>query len=312
MTSSAAQALLMARREVRILSRSRATLGAVVLLAAVAWLPAILLPLRRGSIGIASFAEMVPLQIALEAVILPLLALLAGAELFAGELADGSLVPVLTLPLSRRACFVGKGLGRATTLGAAYCVTFAGAGLTVAVVRGGAGWRDWAVVTAGGLLLSASTGGIGVALGAAGRGRVRAFGAALVTWIGLVFILDVLLLTLVVALAPPPPGAIGVRGHGELAAPRNEMSVHDPHAREAEPERPAAGGFSGRLMILSPVSLFRVTGLVAGPGMRSRLAPAVPGGLGAGLWATLAVGWLVWLVVPLAVGLRRFVGADLS
>lgn len=310
--AAARNALLVARREARLLSRSRATLGAVVLLASVAWLPAILLPLRGGFLGVASFTEMLPLQIALEAVILPLLALLAGAELFAGELEDGSLIPALTLPISRRACFAGKCLGRAATLGAAYFLAFASAGVVVAVAQGSNGWSDWAVVTGAGLLVSLSTGGIGAALGSAGSGRVRAFGAALVTWIVLVFALDALLLTLVVALAPPPPGSIGEHGHGEVAAPRTQMPIHDPHAREAEPEEPQPSMLSGRLMALSPVSLFRLTSLAASPNLRPRLGLALPAGTGAGLWITILAGWLIWLVAPLAAGLRRFLRADLS
>lgn len=314
--AAAGKAFLVARREVRLLRRSRATLGAGVLLAAVAWLPAVLLPLRRGTLGIAPFPEILPLQIALAAVVLPLLALLAGAELFAGELEDGSLVPALTLPISRRACFAGKGLGRAATLGAVYLAAFASAGLAVAAVRGPTGWQDWVVVTGAGLLVSLSTGGIGAALGAAGSGRVRAFGAALVTWIVLVFALDALLLTAVVALAPPPPGAIGEHGHEELAAPRSaggtEMPIHDPHARAAEPEEPTAGALSARLLALSPVSLFRLTCLAASPDLRPRLALAMPGGTGAGLWSTIVAGWLIWLAGPLAAGLRRFLRADLS
>lgn len=313
--TSASQVLLVARREVRLLSRSRALLGAGVLLAAVAWLPAVLLPLRRGAIGIASFTDLLPLQIALAAVILPLLALLAGAELFAGELEDGSLIPALTLPISRRACFAGKCLGRAATLAVAYLAAFASAGMAVAVVQGRTGWKDWVVVTGAGLLVSLSTGGIGAALGSAGSGRVGAFGAALVTWIVLVFALDALLLTVVVALAPPPPGSIGEHGHDEVAAPRSratEMPTPDPHARAAEPEQPRASALSGRLMALSPVSLFRLTCLSASPDLRPRLDLALPAGTSTGLWITLVVGWLIWLLAPLGFGMRRFLRADLS
>ncbi len=304
--------LLVARREIRLLSRSRALMGAVTLLVSVAWLPAILLPLRRGSLGVAPFTEMLPLQIALEAVFLPLLALLAGAELFAGELEDGSLVAALTLPISRRACFAGKCLGRAVTLGAVYVAAFASAGLVVAGRQGSAGWGDWTVITGAGLLVSVSCGGIGAALGSGGSGRVRAFGAALVTWIALVFAIDAVLLTIVIALAPPPPGSIGSHGHSEIAAPRTEMPIRDPHAREAEPEGPEADALSVRLMALSPVGLFRLTSLAASPNLRPRLALAFPGGTSASIWTTILAGWLVWLVAPLAIGLRRFLRADLS
>ncbi len=312
MASKTRPMLLVARREVRLLGRSRATLGAIALLAAVAWLPAVLLPLRSGSLGLASFEEMLPLQIALAAVVLPLLALLAGAEAFAGELEDGSLVPALTLPISRRACFAGKCLGRGGALAVAYLAAFASAGAGAALARGLEGWREWAAAAAAGLLLSISTGGLGAAIGASGRGRVRAFGAALVAWVVLVFALDALLLTLIVALAPPPPGAIGEHGHEELAAPSGATPGHDPHARAAEPEPGAPGGLSGGLMALSPVSLFRLTTLAASPALQPRLGVALPGGSEAMLWAIAGAGWLVWLALPLAAGHYRFRRAVLT
>lgn len=302
---------LVAKREVRLLRRSRATLGAAALLAAVAWLPAILLSLRSGSLGLATFEEVVPLQIALTAVMLPLLALLAGAELFAGELEDGSLVPILTLPISRRACFAGKCIGRGGVLAVAYLFAFASAGAGIALTRGILGWRDWAAVVASGLLLSIATGALGAALGAGGRGRVRAFGAALIAWVVLVFALDALLLTLVVALAPPPPGAVGEHGHAELLAPRTEMPVHDPHARETVAVRQESGVLSGGLMALNPVSLFRLTTLASSPALRPRLG-LLSGGAGSELWAITIGGWLLWLTVPVAAGLLRFQRADLG
>ncbi len=311
MTPRSSPMLLIARREVRLLRRSRATLGAVALVAAVAWLPAVLLPLRSGSLGLASFEEMLPLQIALGAVVLPLLALLAGAELFAGELEDGSLVPALTLPISRAACFAGKCLGRGGLLAGAYLAAFASAGAGAALARGADGWRGWAVAAVAGLLLSISAGCLGATLGAGGRGRVRAFGAALVAWLVLVFALDALLLTLIVALAPPPPAAIGEHGHDELAAPSGAMPGHDPHARAAEPEAAATGGLAGGLMALSPVSLFRLTTLAGSPSLQPRLGVGLPGGAGATLWTIVAGGWLVWLAAPLAIGHRRFRRADL-
>ncbi len=304
--SRARPMLLVAEREVRLLGRSRATLGAVALLAAVAWLPAVLLPLRSGALGLASFDEMLPLQIALGAVVLPLLALLAGAELFAGELEDGSLIPALTLPISRRACFAGKCLGRGGALAIAYLGAFASAGAGAALARGVEGGREWAVAAAAGLLLSISAGSLGAAIGAGGRGRVRAFGAALAAWVVLVFALDAVLLTLIVALAPPPPGAVGEHGHDELAAPSGAAPGHDPHARAAEPEPVAPGVLSGGLMTLSPVSLFRLTALAASPGLQPRLGVALPGGSDARLWTITGAGWLVWLAVPLLAGHYRF------
>jgi ABC-type transport system involved in multi-copper enzyme maturation permease subunit len=300
--------LLLARREVRLLLRSRGTLGAVALLLGVAWLPLILLPLRSGLLGVAAFGEMIPLLIALEGVILPLLALLAGADLLAGELEDGSLVSIVTLPISRRACFVGKCLGRSSLFVGLYLLVFASAGATVMLARGVAGWKDWTAVVGVGLVLSLACGAIGTTLGASGRGRLRAFGGALTSWIVLVFALDALLLAVVVALAPPPPSGVGEHGHGEIQAPAGE----DPHARHAEPEGRAPAELSGWLMALNPVSLFRLTALVSSPELRPRLGLALPAGSPSEMVAVVTVGWLVWLTVPLLVGIRRFERADLQ
>jgi len=307
-TANSRPVLLVAGREVRLLMRSRGTLGAAIMLAGVAWLPVILLPLRSGVLGVAAFGDLITLQIALEGVVLPLLALLAGADLLAGELEDGSLLSIVTLPISRQACFVGKCLGRGGLFVALYMLVFSSAGTSVIVARGTAGWRDWGTVVAAGLMLSLACGGLGTALGASGRGRLKAFGGALAIWVVLVFALDALLLAVVVALAPAPPSGIGEHGHTEVQAP----SGQDPHARFADPEEQPPVELSGWLMALSPVSLFRLTALVSSPELRPRLGLVLPVGATSRVIAVLIVGWLLWLAAPVAVGIRRFVRADLQ
>ncbi|MEE8366863.1 MAG: ABC transporter permease subunit [Thermoanaerobaculia bacterium] len=310
-------ALLIARREIQLLRRSRATHGSVVLLTALAWTPAVLLPLRSGSLGLSAFADMLPLQIALSGVVLPLLALLAGAELLAGEIEDGSLIPSLTLPLSRRTCLAGKCLGRSSILALAYLIAFATVGVAVAMNRGIDSWRDWAAVTLAGLLLSLATGGIGIALGASGKGRVRVFGAALIAWIVLVFALDGLLLAGLVALAPAPPTEVGKHGHTELAAPRQpapsgrSLQSKDPHARHSEAEAEPMTTPSTWILALNPVSLFRVTALTASPVLRPRVGLSFPNSRPRELLSTIALGWLVWLVLPLGAAFYRFQRTDL-
>ncbi|MEJ2086285.1 MAG: ABC transporter permease subunit, partial [Acidobacteriota bacterium] len=284
------------------------TLGVVTMLVGVAWLPVFLLPLRSGVLGVAAFGDLITLQVALEGVVLPLLALLAGTDLLAGELEDGTLLSIVTLPITRQACFVGKCLGRGGLFVALYLLVFSSAGAAVIVARGTAGWRDWSAVAAAGLVLSLVCGSIGTALGAAGRGRLKAFGGALTIWVVLVFALDALLLAVVVALAPPPPRGIGQHGHTEIQAP----SGQDRHARVADVEEQAPAELSGWLMALNPVSLFRLTALVSSPELRPRLGLVLPVGATSRVIAMLIVGWLFWLCAPIAVGLGRFVRADLQ
>ncbi len=212
--------LLVARREWKLLHRSRSAQAAAVLVLAIAWLPPLLVSIRVARLGLAPFADVTPLTLAIAGVILPLLTLLAGADLLAGELEEGFLVPVVSLPISRRACYIGKFLGRACVMGAFYVLAFGSAGAAIGILHGPDGWQDYVVVAAGGFLLSLSCAGIGAALASISRSRVRAYATSLGFWVLLVFALDAGLLAATIGLAPPPPDNVGHHGHDELVAPR--------------------------------------------------------------------------------------------
>jgi Cu-processing system permease protein len=306
--SATSAVILVARRELTLARRSRGFWSLLGLLAAVAWLPPLLLPLRAGALGFARFDESALLALALGAVILPVVSLLAGTDLFAGEMEDGTLVSVVTLPISRGACFAGKYLGRTAAIACAYLLAFASAGIATAAARGTGGAGAFVAVGLGGLLLCLACMGIGTALGASGHGRVRSLGAALLAWLVLVFAIDAVLLAVVVALAPPPPEEVGAHGHSELHAPlANEPSGgHDPWAEGGEASNSRVGRSLPWLMALDPVDLYRLVALEGSPQLRDRFATGVPGAAAAGVWLPILIGWLVWLAVPPLVGLRRF------
>jgi ABC-type transport system involved in multi-copper enzyme maturation permease subunit len=298
--------LHVAAREMRLLRRRRAVRGALVVLAVVTWLPPLLLPLRSGSLGLATFDETLLLQMALASVILPLLALLAGADLLAGEIEDRTLLSVITLPISRSACFLGKFLGRTALLVTAYLVASASAAGAIILAHGTEGWGGYLVVMASGLLLSLTCGGVGAALGVSERGRLRAFGSALATWIVMVFLLDAILLAVVVTCAPAPPSRVGMHGHSEL---REHIPIHDSHGdhqASASSQTPAAPVSGAWLMMLDPVDLFRLSALAAAPKLRTQWAALLPAGSDPSTWAVLVLGWLIWVAVPPAVALLRF------
>jgi Cu-processing system permease protein len=303
--------LLVAGRELTLARRSRAFWSLLGLLATVAWLPPLLLPLRGGSLGMARFDEAALLALALGAVILPVMSLLAGADLFAGEMEDGTLVPVITLPISRGACFAGKYLGRTSALALAYFLAFGSAGLATAAVRGTEGASSFVSVAVGGLLLCLACAGVGIALGTSGHGRVRSLGAALLAWLVLVFAIDAVLLAALVALAPPPPAEVGMHGHSELGAADQTSRAHDPAPQDGEGEDSQRGRLLPWLMVLDPVDLYRLGALEASPYLRDRLATGVPGAGRADLWLPIVIGWLLWLNVPPLVGLWRFRRASL-
>ncbi|HYL59056.1 MAG TPA: ABC transporter permease [Candidatus Acidoferrales bacterium] len=307
-------AALIARRELTLMLRGRHARATLGLLAVVAFLPPLLLSLRAGALGLASFREMLALALSFDEVALPLIGLLAGADLLAGESEDGTLVPLAALPISRAVCFVGKLAGRAAIVVPAYLCAFTSAGLAIALVRGSAGWDDYAAIAGGGLALCLVSLAIGVALGQANRGRTGAFGAATIAWIAMVFVLDAALLAAVVALAPAPPEELGTHGYGEMAAQREMMKLHelddsgDQSSASGEVEAPRQT--TQWLMVLDPVDLFRFTALSASPTLHGRarvgLHEAGPG------WIVLAIAWLAWLAAPIGFALRRFAGASLK
>lgn len=300
--------LLVARREGKLLRRSRASRAAAILLLAIAWLPPLLVSLRGGRLGLAGFEEVTPLALAVAGVLLPLLALLAGSDLLAGEIEDGFLVPLISLPIPRSVCYLGKFLGRGVALGAVYLGAFASVALTIWGLHGSSGWQDYAVVGVAGLFLSLSCAGIGAVIGSRGRGRVRAYASSLAVWVLLVFALDAGLLAAVVAMAPPPPESVGHHGHDELVVPPSgstragaEGAGGGTHAETAEGD---SVPLSIHLMLLDPVDLFRLSAFTLGPDLGARWTLATarePVSTSA-----LAVAWIFWIVVPAALGLMLF------
>ena len=292
--------LLVARREWKLLHRSRSAQAAAILVLAIAWLPPLLVSMRAARLGLAPFADVTPLTLAIAGVILPLLALLAGADLLAGELEDGSLVPVVSLPISRRACYLGKFLGRACVMGAFYVLGFGSAGAAIGILHGPDGWQDYVVVAAGGFLLSLSCAGIGAALASTSRSRVRAYGASLGLWVLLVFALDAGLLAATIGFAPPPPDNVGHHGHDELVAPGGSMDAMSDHIEGSR----ARTSVVTWLMMLNPVDLFRLSALTIAPDLSARwmlfAERATPP------WLIILVGWILWTTVPAALGMYLF------
>lgn len=292
-----------ARRELRIIWRSRGVTTGLLLLVAVAWLPVVLLPLRAGAFGVASFSALMPLTIAAEGVVLPLLALLFGAETLAGEIDDGSLLAIVTLPLSRTSCFLGKLAGRVTALVVLQGVLFALAAVVVGSVNGLEGLAGYAIVQVSALLLSATCVAIGAAIAAGGRGRVHVYAVSLLAWVVLVFLIDAVLLAVIVALAPAPPTQVGEHGHSELSDSMPAQAELGPGMASGE----GVDRTGAWLLTLDPVDLFRLAAL-------STVLPAAAdraAGHAVGVTTTvhslpLAVGWLCWLALPTWVGLRRF------
>lgn len=289
--------LRVAGRELRIVLRGRGAVTGLLVLAALTWIPPLLLPLRGGGFGVAPFVELLPLAVAAEGVVLPLVALLFGAEMLAGETERGSLPSLVTLPLSRTDCFLGKLLGRLAVLAGAEVALFGAAASVLAVAGGTEGLAGYVAVQVSALLLSAACVAIGAALAAGGRDRVGAYAVTLLAWVTLVFVVDGVLLAAIVSVTPPAPTSIGEHGHSELseAMPLGPPNADTTSETTAGPSLDRPGAW---LLTLDPVDLFRLGGLAADADANDPTRAMVV--------APLAVGWLAWLAVPTLVGVVRF------
>lgn len=299
-------------REMAIMYRGRALVAFASLLATAAWLPPLLLSLRRASLGLSSFGETIALGLAFSEMAIPLVGLLCGAEMIAGESEDGTLVAMAALPISRGAIFTGKFIGRSILLATAYLLAFGSSAAAICLLTGAAGLGDYAAIAASGLALLIASCAIGALIGAAARGRVRAFGAAVVAWVIMVFALDAFLLAAIVVIAPAPPEDAASHGYGEMAAQMEMMKLHemDDDGQDA-PGRSASRSGAGAaewLMALDPVDLARITAISTSTVLYRRAAAAFAEPAG---FAPLAASWMAWIALALGLGVRRFSRADL-
>jgi hypothetical protein len=137
------------------------------------------------------------------------------------------------------------------------------------------------------------------------RGRVRTFASALTVWVTLVFAIDALLLTLIVALAPVAP-QVGMHGHSEMSSAMQQDHMQS-NAEKKNGVSPAAW-----LLTINPVDLFRFGVLAAAPQFNAELALMLPGTAPESLRFPLIAGSIFWLAAPLILALRRFLRASLN
>lgn len=218
------------------------------------------------------------------AILVPIVSLVAAYLAIAGERESGSMKVLLGLPPSRGEVLIGKFLGRSGVVALGLGLGFAIAGVGTLVAYGSLPLVAFAGTTLATAALGVVFVGVAVGVSAATRTRARAMTIS----IGL-YLVFVLLWDLV------PQGTYFLL-HGEA------------------PGATVPGWFLG-LQALSPVGAYSalVTGVLAAvdtglPGLAARIAGSFPVYLEG--WFLLAL-LVVWTVVPLALGYRRFRRADL-
>lgn len=143
-----------------------------------------------GSQGFAGFGRTAAGLLNLIMLIVPLMALTAGAGTMAGERERGTLLYLLAQPISRTELLLGKYLGLAAALSCSLCVGF---GLSAAVLAwraGGVGIGSFLMLVVFTCVLALSMLSLGMLISVVSRRSGIATGVGLFTWLIFVFLSD--------------------------------------------------------------------------------------------------------------------------
>jgi len=139
----------------------------------------------------------------------PLLSLSAGAAAIAGDRERGSLVYLLSQPVSRAEVFFGKALGSAMAVTLALLVGFGLAALALSTSGSGDPAAFLALVGYA-ILLALAALGVGFLISVFTRKGSTAMGVSLLVWLVLVFFADLGLIGVTLTLRPSPGNLLGM------------------------------------------------------------------------------------------------------
>lgn len=134
----------------------------------------------------------------------PLMGLTTGAAALAGDRERGTLLYLLSQPISRGELFLGKAVGAALAVLLALALGFGLAGVGLGR-SGGNNLLAYLQLAGYTLLLALASLGLGFLISSRARKAAVASSAALLAWLGLVFVGDLGLIGAALALRPTPP-----------------------------------------------------------------------------------------------------------
>ncbi|TAN07616.1 MAG: ABC transporter permease [Rhodanobacteraceae bacterium] len=268
-------ALVVAAKEYRDDFRSRWTLVVASLFVVLALAIAYFGGAAGGKVGFMPFDATLASLTTLAAFVVPLIGLLLAYDMVVGERDQGTLLLVLSYPISRIKLVTGKFLGHCGALATATVAGF-GAATVIILAMQPATRSAYALFHLGNFMVSACLlGACFVALGGvvsvATRDKARAAGLALLVWLATVVVFDLCLLAILV------------------------LSGGNPLERWLFP----------RLLYLNPVDVFRLINLATlGAGSGNQLFMGMTAGQAYPMWSLYAAA-LLWVLIP--AGLAQFI-----
>lgn len=199
-------------KEIRDGLRNRWVVAATLLLAGLALALAFLGSAPTGAVGASPLAVTVVSLASLSIFLIPLIALMLAFDALVGEIERGTMMLLLSYPVSRWQVLAGKFLGHATLLAVAILLGYGLAGIGIRGATDHPGdWRAYAAMVGSSILLGAVFLALGYLASAAVRERATAAGLAVGLWLLFVLLFDLVLLGVLAATggAGLSPGLVG-------------------------------------------------------------------------------------------------------
>jgi len=191
-----------AMKEIQDGLRNRWIIAATAVLAALALALAFLGSAPTGTVGASEMTVTVVSLASLTIFFIPLIALLLSFDAIVGERERGSLLLLLSYPISRGQVLAGKFVGHILILAAATVMGYGAAGVAITFLGEGSdaeAWRSFGALIGSSVLLGGIFLAIGYLISIVVRERATAAGLAVATWLVFVLLYDLALLGWLVA-----------------------------------------------------------------------------------------------------------------
>ncbi|QOW20541.1 ABC transporter permease [Lysobacter ciconiae] len=264
----------LAMQEIRAGFRNRWVVATTLLLAALALSLVLLGSAPTGVVKADPLAVVVVSLASLTIFLVPLIALLLSFDAIVGEQERGTLMLLLSYPVSRWEVILGKALGQICILAIATLLGYgvAAGALSLKSEIGAPAWGAFAGMVLTSIMLGAAFVSMGVLASAIVRERATAAGLAVGIWLFFVLLYDTALLGILVA----DQGKHVTQGALDLVLLLNPADVY-------------------RIFNMTANDSVAIYSGLAGPGNAATLSPGV-------LFAVLAA----WVVAPLALAVLAF------
>ncbi len=186
---------ILAVKELRDGLRNRWIAAAILVLGGLALILSLLGSAPTGSVSASALDISVISLASLSVYLIPLIALMLSFDALVGEFERGTMMLLLTYPVTRWQVIMGKFLGHVLILFIAILIGYGGAILIMTILTGGSteGWQAYALMMASSLLLGAAFIALGYLVSVLVKERATAAGAAIGLWLVFVVLYDLIL-----------------------------------------------------------------------------------------------------------------------